>query len=135
MSRNENTRLVYLVDDDEAFRDSLAWLLEAAGWRTAAYATGEAFLDGWTSGAATCLVLDVRLPGMSGLEVQQALRDAGHALPVIVITGHGDAATEAEAMRRGALCVLQKPFKDKQLLALLEQVAARDAAPVLGRPD
>src|SRR5687768_10657315 len=85
--------LVYVVDDDEAFRNSLQWLLESAGYRVVRYATAELFLLEAEPPAAACLVLDVRLPGMSGLELQQELKQRGESLPIVFVTGHAAART------------------------------------------
>jgi FixJ family two-component response regulator len=119
--------LVYVVDDDDALRDSLVWLLESAGYRVEAYASAEAFLAGHTPAAGACLVLDVRLPGMSGLQLQQVLIQRGSTLPVIFITGHGSEQMQVEATVAGARYVLQKPFLDERLLAVIE-IAVTQAA-------
>jgi FixJ family two-component response regulator len=120
--------LVYVVDDDEAIRDSLGWLLASIGYRVATYSTAEQFLEGYKAGAASCLVLDVRMPGLSGLELQQELNRRGETLPIIFITGHGDVPMAVNAVKSGAFHFLEKPFKDAQLVALIEQAAK------LGKP-
>ena len=120
--------LVYVVDDDEAFRDSLRWLLESAGYCAATYPTAERFLLDYDSGAAVCLVLDVRLPGMSGLDLQQELNRRGESLPLIFISAHGGIPATVEAMKQGAWHFLEKPFQASQLLSLVEQVTARHAS-------
>lgn len=117
--------LVYVVDDDEALRDSLRWLLESAGYRVATSRTAESFLLEYEPRAAVCLVLDVRLPGMSGLDLQQELNRRGEFLPIIFISGHGGVPTAVEAMRNGACHFLEKPFGDAQLLGLIEQATVR----------
>ena len=117
--------LVIVVDDDEALRDSLRWLLESAGYRIATYATAERFLGCYKPGVASCLVLDVRMPGMTGLQLQQELNRRGDALPIIFITGHGDVPMAVEAVKNGAFHFLEKPFRDAQLLSLIEQAATR----------
>ena len=122
MSLTDDAPLVYVVDDDEPFRDSLRWLLESAGYRAVTYSTAERFLHEYEPGAAACLVLDVRLPGMSGLELQQALHRIGETLPMIFITGHADDRTALEALQNGAFQFLQKPFQDTVLLDLIDQV-------------
>lgn len=121
VSPTDHAPLVYIVDDDEPLRDSLRWLLESAGYRVVTYSTAERFLHECEPGAAACLVLDVRLPAMSGLELQQELNRAGETLPVIFITGHADERTVLEALKNGAFHVLQKPFQDAQLLDSIEQ--------------
>ena len=108
--------LVHLIDDDEAVRVSLVFLLEMADLPARAYASAQEFLDiadGVTSG---CVVTDVRMPGMSGLELIRRLKARGVALPVIVITGHGDVPLAVEAMRAGVLDFLEKPFEDEALI-------------------
>jgi two-component system response regulator TtrR len=119
--------LVIVVDDDEALRDSLRWLLESAGYRIATYATAERFLGCYKPGVASCLVLDVRMPGMTGLQLQQELNRRGDGLPIIFITGHGDVPMAVEAVKNGAFHFLEKPFRDAQLLSLIEQAATRSA--------
>jgi FixJ family two-component response regulator len=116
-------RLVYVVDDDDAIRDSLRWLLESTGYRVSAYPTAERFLGAYKAGLAACLVLDVRMPGVSGLELQQELNRRGEDLPIIFITGHGDVPMAVDALKNGAFHFLEKPFADEQLLALIEQTA------------
>ena len=119
----DHVPLVYVVDDDEPFRDSLRWLLMSAGYRALTYSTAERFLHEYEPGAAACLVLDVRLPGMSGLELQRELRRLGETLPIILVTGHADERTGLEALKNGASHFLQKPFQDAKLLYLIEQAA------------
>jgi FixJ family two-component response regulator len=125
MSATTNGRLVYVVDDDEALRDSVRWLLESTGYRIAAYSTAERFLAAYKPGCAACLVLDVRMPGLTGLELQQELNRRGETLPIIFITGHGTVPMAVNAVKNGAFNFLEKPFKDAQLLALIEEAAAR----------
>jgi two-component system response regulator TtrR len=115
--------LIYIVDDDDAIRDSLRWLLESTGYRVSAFSTAERFLGAYKTGVAACLVLDVRMPGLSGLELQQELNRRGEALPIIFITGHGDVPMAVNALKSGAFHFLEKPFKDEQLLAVIEQAA------------
>ena len=128
MNAPAHATLVYVLDDDEAMRDSLRWLLESTGYRVTAYSTAERFLAGYKSGAASCIVLDVRMPGLSGLQLQQELNRRGETLPIIFITGHGDVPMAVNAVKSGAFHFLEKPFKDEQLLALIEQ------ATMLGTP-
>lgn len=120
----DRVRNVYVVDDDEAMRDSLRWLLESAGYRVMAYASAERFLAAFRPGHAVCLVLDVRMPGLSGLELQQELNRRDAALPTIFITGHGDVPMAVEALKNGAFHFLEKPFKDERLLQLLDEAAS-----------
>ena len=116
---DDDTPLVLVVDDDEAMRRSLAFLLASVGLEARAYATAEDFLaahPGGQSGRPGCIVLDVRMPGMSGLELQRHLAEQGCALPVLIITGHGDVPMAVAALKAGAVDFVQKPFNDQQLL-------------------
>jgi FixJ family two-component response regulator len=121
-------RLIYVVDDDEAFRDSLRWLLESAGYRTASFASVERFLESYRAGSGACLLLDVRMPGLSGIELQGELNRRGDSLPVIFLTGHGDVPMAVEAVKKGAFYFLEKPFNDRELLSLIEEAIVMDAA-------
>jgi FixJ family two-component response regulator len=114
-------RTVYVVDDDEAMRDSLRWLLESAGYRVSSYSSAERFLAGFRPDRAACLVLDVRMPGLTGLELQQELNRRGTPLPIIFITGHGDVPMAVDALKSGAYHFLEKPFKGDHLLELIGQ--------------
>ena len=115
---------VFLVEDDASVRDSLALMLGLSGYATAAYADAESFLAAWRAEWSGCVVTDLRLPGMSGLELQAALRSRGAALPVIVITAHGDVPSARVAFRAAALDFLEKPFDDAQLRAAIETAFA-----------
>ena len=116
-------RVVYVVDDDEAMRDSLRWLLESAGYRVSACCSAERFLTAYRPDHAACLVLDVRMPGLSGLELQRELNRRGIPLPIIFVTGHGDVPMAVDAVKSGAFHFLEKPFKDERLLELIEQAS------------
>ena len=129
MTAGAQSPLVYVVDDDEALRDSLRWLLESEGYRAATYATAERFLAAYRPGVASCLLLDVRMPGLTGLEVQQELNRRGHPLPIIFITGHGDVPMAVNAVKNGAFHFLEKPFKDAHLLEVIEEAAAGGPGP------
>jgi len=107
---------VYVVDDDDGMRRALSLLLNTVGYKTAAFASPKEFLDEVKTDAAGCLVLDIRMPGMSGLELQQHLNRTGSMLPVIFITGHGDVPMAVQAMKEGAFEFVQKPFRDQDLL-------------------
>ena len=109
---------IHLVDDDAAFRRSLVFLLESMGWPVQAHASAADYLDAGLPALEQtgCLLLDVRMPGMSGLELQQALIARGCHLPIVFITGHGDVELAVQAMKRGAFDCLEKPFKDQRLL-------------------
>ena len=124
---------IYIIDDDEALRDSLVWLLESSGYRVAAYASAEAFLAAYTAAMTGCLVLDVRMPGMSGLELFEELRARHCTLPVIFITGHGDVPMAVSAVKKGAVDFIEKPFGDRDMLGLIEQCLAAELAGRLKR--
>src|SRR5688500_7009323 len=125
MNAPDNRCTVCVVDDDDAFRDSLRWLLESTGYRVATYATAERFLAGYKAGAAACLVLDVRMPGSTGLELQQELNRRGASLPIIFITGHGDVPMAVDALKSGAFHFLEKPFQGERLLELIDQACTQ----------
>jgi FixJ family two-component response regulator len=128
VSADPEALLVYVVDDDEAFRDSLRWLLESAGYRVAAFASAERFLEAYRPGTGACLVLDVRMPGLSGLELQEELNRRGHTLPTIFVTGHGDVPMAVSAVKHGAFDFIEKPFNDEALLVLIGKAAQASAA-------
>ena len=109
-------RTVHVVDDDYAVRDSLSMLFRNAGLAVRAYASALEFLGQTLPALPACLVLDIRMPGMSGTALHDALADRGSALPVIFITGHGDIPTAVEAVKKGAYDFIEKPFDDYQLL-------------------
>jgi RNA polymerase sigma factor (sigma-70 family) len=112
--------LIYVVDDDPAMRDSLRWLLESAGYRVALYESADQFLMAQNIEAGACVLLDVRMPGMSGLSAQEALIERGTGLPIIFITGHGDVPMAVNAIKRGAVDFIEKPFNDDALLSLID---------------
>jgi len=125
---------IHVVDDDAAFRRSLVFLFESVGWQVATHASAEDFLASLPAASAVgCLVLDIRMPMMSGLELQQVLRSRGWTVPIVFITGHGDVDLAVQAMKHGACDFLEKPFKDQALLdavgrALKLGCEARDKA-------
>ncbi len=114
-------RLVHLIDDEDAVRRSASFLLKTSGYEVRAYASGVAFLKDARHPDSGCILLDIRMPEMDGLEVQRELNARGVALPVIVLTGHGDVATAVTAMKQGALDFLEKPFEKMLLLAALDR--------------
>ncbi|RPI47702.1 MAG: DNA-binding response regulator [Betaproteobacteria bacterium] len=122
----DDTQTICVVDDDEGFRDSLVWLLQAAGHRVASFASGEGFLSHWRPETPGCLLVDIRMPGMTGLELQVELERRGYGAPVIFITGHGDVPMAVSALRNGAFHFLEKPFNDESMLAIVEQALAVD---------
>ena len=114
-------RQIYLVDDDDAVRRSAGFMLKTSGFAVEPFASGVEFLKGVEALAPGCILLDVRMPGMDGLEVQRALGERGIAFPVIVLTGHGDVNVAVAAMKAGALDFIEKPFEKAVLLAALEE--------------
>jgi FixJ family two-component response regulator len=120
--------IVHVVDDDASTRRSLARLLGGAGYEVALYATAEELLAVAGSALAGCILLDLRLPGASGLELQDLLRERGCPAPVVFLTGHGDVPASVRAMKRGALDFLQKPVAADTLFAALRSALARGAA-------
>ncbi|HXG08429.1 MAG TPA: response regulator [Gemmataceae bacterium] len=122
----EHRPTVFLVDDDLAVRDALRLLMESVSLPVQAYATAQEFLDTYDPSLPGCLVLDVRLPGMSGLELQEELNARKIYLPVIIITGHGDVPMAVRAMKAGAFDFLEKPFNDQELLDRIHQAIRRD---------
>jgi FixJ family two-component response regulator len=121
-------QIVYVVDDDDAVRDSLSMLLRSVNLQVESYASGQEFLDHLRPGVPGCVVLDIRMPRMSGLEVHQKLVETGCALPVIFITGHGDIPMAVQAIRNGAADFIQKPFRDQDLLDRIHEVLAEHSA-------
>lgn len=119
---------VYVVDDDAAVRDSLCALLEASGFLVRAFVSGNAFLDHLPEVTNGCLITDVRMPGLSGIEVHQALIDRGIALPVIIISGHGDLPMAVKAMKAGAVDFIEKPFDAALLTASVTSAMDQSAA-------
>jgi two-component system, LuxR family, response regulator FixJ len=122
----ERPATIYIVDDDDAVRSSLRMLLKSVGLNTVALAGAHEFLQDYDPQQPGCLVLDVRMPQMSGLELQQQLNLRGAMIPVIFITGHGDIPMAVEAMQHGAFDFLQKPFRDQDLIERIQRALARD---------
>jgi FixJ family two-component response regulator len=112
---------VHVVDDDEAMRDSLAWLLESHGMRVSVYRDAEAFLTLARIEPSACILLDVRMPGMSGVQMHDQLLQRGNSAPVIFLTGHGDVAMAVEAVKRGAFHFVEKPFTEEYLVSLIHR--------------
>ena len=113
---------VYVVDDDEAVRDSLQWLLEGKDYRVKCFDSAEAFLSRFDPREVACLVADIRMDGMSGLELQDRLLERKSPLPIAFITGHGDVPLAVDTMKKGAMDFIQKPFKEDQLVPLVERM-------------
>jgi RNA polymerase sigma factor (sigma-70 family) len=117
---------VYVVDDDASVRKSLSRLISEAGYRVQAYTSSREFLAREPEAGPSCLVLDVRMPGATGLELQQTLAGAVHEIPIIFITGHGDISMSVKAMKAGAVDFLTKPFAARELLDAIERAVAKD---------
>jgi len=127
-SLKESAPAVFIVDDDAAVRDSLRLLLKSVGLNPVTLASAHEFLSVYDCNQAGCVVLDVRMPQMSGLEVQEQLNLRGAIVPVIFITGHGDIPMAVEAMQAGAFDFLQKPFRDQDLIDRIQRALAKDRA-------
>jgi two-component system, LuxR family, response regulator FixJ len=125
---NERSPVVFIVDDDEAVRSSLRLLLKSMGLVPVPLRSSREFLAKYDAAQPGCLVLDVRMPEMSGLELQEQLNRQGAIIPVIFITGHGDVPMAVEAMQAGALDFLQKPFRDQDLIDRIQRALEKDRA-------
>jgi FixJ family two-component response regulator len=123
----EDQPTVFVVDDDEPVRDAIGLLLDTVDIPHECYESAAAFLDGYPGQRTGCLVLDIRMPGMSGLELQDQLIADSDPLPVIFITGHGDIPMAVEAMKKGAVDFIRKPFRDQELLDRIQEALNRDA--------
>jgi FixJ family two-component response regulator len=122
------TETVFIVDDDASLREGLSDLLDAAGLRTVCFSSAEDFVEHWTPDMAGCLLLDVRLPGMNGMELQGQIAELGITLPIIIMTAHGDIPMVRKALKAGAVEFLTKPFDGGELLESVRQAFARDRA-------
>src|SRR5690625_1032721 len=122
MSSNQNQCTIFIVDDDEAVRDSLRWLLEANGYQVKCFASAEAFLNGFDEEQLSVLIVDVRMPGMSGLELQEALIARNVNIPMVFITGHGDVPMAVDTMKKGAIDFLEKPFNETELRSIVARM-------------
>lgn len=125
---SESPQYVFIVDDDEAIRDSLQWLLESHDIQVRLYTSAEEFLAGFDPTLSGCLVLDVRMPEMSGLELHEKLRERGITCPVVFITGHGDVPMAVSALKGGAVDFIEKPFRDQDMLTLIRKCLTQDAS-------
>jgi FixJ family two-component response regulator len=123
-----DTPKVFIIDDDAGVRASIQGLLKSEGLQSEGFESAEEFLKTERPDGPSCLILDVSLPGINGLEFQQQLRDAGLQVPIIFITGHGDIPMSVKAMKSGALEFLTKPFRDDTLLEAIRQALAKDSA-------
>jgi FixJ family two-component response regulator len=124
----ESHAIVLVVDDDVSVREALGSLIRSAGFRVETFASAQQFLAHPPTDVPSCLVLDVRLPGLSGLDLQKRLAEINLEIPIVFITGHGDVPTSVQAMKAGALEFLTKPFADRDLLDAIRQAIKRDRA-------
>ena len=131
----ENNPVVYVVDDDPSIRDALDSLIRSVGFRAQTFASAQDFLKSTRPDAPGCLVLDVRLPGLSGLDLQRELARVDIRIPIIFITGHGDIPMSVSAMKAGAVEFLTKPFRDQDLLDAIQAAVERDRASQEGRAE
>lgn len=121
-----NTPAVHIVDDDDAIRDALLWLFQSRGVNARAWNSAESMLAACTDAMRGCLLLDVRMPGMSGLELQRKLQELGIMLPVVIITGHGDVAMAVRALKAGAADFIEKPFNEQDMLDRIQKYLKQD---------
>jgi two-component system, LuxR family, response regulator FixJ len=121
-------RKVYVIDDDEAMRDSLLFLLESVGFEVTLFESAQQFLDALPGLGFGCVVSDVRMPGIDGIELLKRMKDTHNSFPIVVMTGHGDVPLAVEAMKLGAVDFLEKPFEDDRLIGMVE-MAIRQAEP------
>ena len=124
---------VFVVDDDELVRRAVTRLLKLDGYRVESYPSPQAILEAGTADSAACLVLDLRMPGLNGLELVEELRNRGVSTPVVFVTGHADVPTSVQAMKAGAVEFLEKPFDDKILLKAVQEAVERDRTERLDR--
>ena len=123
---NAQEQVVYVVDDDQGMLDSTVWLLESVGLRAMPFTNGRDFLDACDAGCNACVLLDVRMPGMGGLQVQEAMRSRGLELPVIFVSGHADVPIVVRALKAGAVDFIEKPYNEQLLLDSVQQALSRD---------
>ena len=127
MSSGDTRPTAYVVDDDEAIRTLWRWLMESNGIAVQTFSTAAEFIAAYKAGGLACLVLDVRLPGMSGLELQDYLKHEGIEIPIVFVSGHGDVPTAVSAIKGGAVDFIQKPFGYREVLAIIQRAFERDA--------
>ena len=121
--------MIFIIEDDDAVRQSLSFLLASAGWLVRAFASAREFRDGASPSDADCLITDIHMPGISGIELVRQLRKAGSTMPVIVVTGHPEAALREAALEAGANGFVEKPLQDDELLALIDRLVPQEPRP------
>jgi len=126
---------VYVIDDDESIRELLSWLMKRNGIRSEAFSNAKSFLKAYRPGSAGCLVLDLYMPGMSGLDLQQYLKEVGIEMPVIFLSGRADVPKAVAAVKSGAIDFIEKPFDYRQIVELVRECLRRDAAARSGREE
>jgi len=124
----EENAMVYIVEDDEAVRDSIEMMMESVGQAAKAYEDAAAFLEEYSPSMSGCIVTDVRMPGMNGMELHRRLNDLGCSLPIIFVTGHGDIQMAVDAMQNGAMDFVTKPYREQELLDKISRALDKDAA-------
>lgn len=117
---------VYIVEDDDAVRESLQMMLESVGREVVSFASADLFLEQYTENLSGCIILDIRMPGMNGMELQRKLNELNSILPIIFVTGHGDVPMAVEAMQQGAVDFVQKPYREQELLDKISQAMQLD---------
>jgi FixJ family two-component response regulator len=127
MNAGDTKPTAYVVDDDEAIRTLWRWLMESNGIAVQTFGTAAEFIAAYRAGGLACLVLDVRLPGMSGLELQEYLKREGIEIPIVFVSGHGDVPTAVSAIKGGAVDFIQKPFGYREVLQIIQRAFERDA--------
>jgi FixJ family two-component response regulator len=127
MHPDQQPPIAYVVDDDESIRTLWRWLMESNGIAVRTFATAAEFIESYRNGDAGCLVLDLKLPGMSGLELQEYLNRKDIEIPIVFVTGHGDVPAAVSAIKGGAIDFIQKPFSHREVLSIIEKAFQRDA--------
>jgi FixJ family two-component response regulator len=127
MHPDQQSPIAYVVDDDESIRTLWRWLMESNGIAVRTFATAAEFIESYRNGDAGCLVLDLKLPGMSGLELQEYLNRKDIEIPIVFVTGHGDVPAAVSAIKGGAIDFIQKPFSYRDVLSVIEKAFERDA--------
>ncbi len=131
----QSKALIRIVDDDDSLREALRFVLEMEGWQVMDYSSADAFLRGDAPSTPGCVVMDVRMPGLTGIEAQKVMIDRGYALPIVFLTGHGDIDMAVMALHDGAADFIQKPIDNERLLAAIGSSAYESVNAAMGLPD